>query len=166
MTDFSQTVPVNPEKPHELHDQAAMPPAPKLRSSDLIRVYTGFGLGILFALGAVALAFEARASWDSHRDWVVPMTIPLLVIGGLAMGYLAARMRLKALAPTIILVALALLFAFLNILRGAATEGQDGLRDAMSIITGVLLGAAIAWTVVAFAIDEVKNPVEPPAAEM
>ena len=166
MSQFSDSVPVNPVKPNELHDQAAMPARPALPRQDFVKVWAPFIIGTVLALGSVALAFQTRASWDSHRDWVVPVTVPILVIGGLAMGYLAAGMRLKALAVPIVLLAVALLFTLLNILRGNSVEGSDGLRDALSIMTGVLLGATILWLIVAFAWTEYRNPIEPPAAEM
>ena len=163
--DFSRTVPVNDEKVHALHAQEQLPARARFARADVVKVYLPPALGLLFAVGAVAMAFQARASWESHRDWVVPATIPFLVIGGLAMGYLASRMRLRALAPAVGLLSLTLLFGFLNILRGQWTEGEDGLRDALSTITGVLLGATIISLIVAYAWDEIRNPVRPPAPE-
>jgi peptidoglycan/LPS O-acetylase OafA/YrhL len=163
--DFSQPVPANSEKVDALHVQEQMPARPKLARNDLVRVFLPPALGLLFAIGAVAMAFQARASWESHRDWVVPVTVPILVLGGLGLGYLVARMNLRTLAPTVTLLSLTLLFGFLNILRGEWTEGGDGLRDALSIITGVLLGATIVSAIATYAWDEIKNPVKAPAAE-
>ncbi len=132
----------------------------------MAKVWAPFAIGILFALGAVALAFQTRASWNIHRDWVVPVLVPPLVLGGLAMGYLTARLRLKALATPLMLLSIALLFTILNIIRANFTEGDDGLRDALSIMTGVLLGVTILWLIVAFAWTEYRDPVKPPAPEM
>jgi hypothetical protein len=163
--DFSQPAPVNPEKVNALHAQSEMPARPKLARADIGKVFLPPALGLLFALGAVAMAFQARASWESHRDWVVPVTLPILVIGGLGLGYLAARMNLRKLAPTVSLLLLTLMFGFFNILRGEWTEGDDGLRDALSIITGIMLGATIVSAIATYAWDEIRNPVKPPAAE-
>ena len=123
-------------------------------------------LGILFGIGMVALAFQARASWESHRDWVVPVTVPLLVVAGLGLGFLAARLRWIELALPVGLLVLALVLTILNILRGIATDGEDGLRDAMTIITAVLLGFSVASLIAALAWVEFRNPIRPPAPEM
>jgi peptidoglycan/LPS O-acetylase OafA/YrhL len=166
MSQFSDPIPVNAEKVHALHAQEELPGRPALSRMDMAKVWAPMAIGILFALGAVALGFQARASWESHRDWVVPVTVPLLVIGGMAMGYLTARMRLKALAVPIGLLSIAMLFVLLNIIRGNSTTGDDGLRDALSIMTGVLLGASVLTLTVAFAWSEFQDPVKPPAPEM
>lgn len=166
MSQFSDPIPVNAEKVNALHAQEELPGRPALSRMDMAKVWAPMAIGILFALGAVALGFQARASWESHRDWVVPVTVPLLVIGGMAMGYLTARMRLKALAVPIGLLSIAMLFVLLNIIRGNSTTGDDGLRDALSIMTGVLLGASVLTLTVAFAWSEFQDPVKPPAPEM
>jgi peptidoglycan/LPS O-acetylase OafA/YrhL len=157
--DFSQPVPVNADKVDALHRQGEMPARPKLGRSDLLKLYLPPALGLMFAVGAVAMAFQARASWESHRDWVVPVTVPFLVIGGLGMGYLAARMNLRTLAPTVALLSMTLVFGFLNVMRGQWVDGEDGLRDVLSVITGVLLGATIVSAIATYAWDEIKNPV-------
>jgi hypothetical protein len=166
MSQFSDPMPVNAEKVDALHAQGEMPKAPSMTRADMVKLWAPFAIGLLFALGAVALAFQTRASWNVHRDWVVPATVPPLVLGGLAMGYLAARLRLMALATPIMLLSVALLFTLLNIIRANFTEGPDGLRDALSIMTGVLLGATVLWLIVAFAWIEYRNPIKPPAPEM
>lgn len=166
MADFNAAVPVNDEKVDALHAQDEMPKRPTLTMLDMARVYTGFALGSLLGVGMVALAFQTRASWESHRDWVVPVTVPLLVVAGLGLGFLAARLRWKELALPVGLLVLALVLTALNIIRGIATDGEDGLRDAMTIITAVLLGFSVASLMAALAWVEFRNPIRPPAPEM
>ncbi len=136
--------PASVEKVHDLHDQAQRPRPPAPWRAAFGRYLGWPTLGLVCALGMVALGFQTRASWESHRDWVVPVTVPLLALGGLALAYLVWRRQWLALGPgaTLLLAVLALTAA--NIWRGAATDGDDTARDVMSILAGVGLGLTVA----------------------
>ncbi|MEX0781684.1 MAG: hypothetical protein WD557_03470 [Dehalococcoidia bacterium] len=166
MTDWSTPAPVNPEKPNWLHDQAQLPGPPVRRLTEYAAILGPLVLGLVFTGALVALAFWSRASWESHRDWVVPVTVPLLAIGGVAIGYLAARRAWAAAGPAFFLLALAAAFVASNIWRGTATEGSDGLRDALSIMSGVTIALAVAAAVGGMVFVEKTRPTRPPAAEM
>ncbi len=166
MANFSAPVPTESEKSTYLHERANRPAPPKRSNFDLVRSYLGAGLGVVFAIGFVALAFQIRAGWDNHREWVVATTVPGLVLGGVAFGHLIARRQLMALAPGAGLLVLTVVFVFLNYLRGRDTEGGDALRDALSIISGVLLGLTVGALVGALAWVEWKRPTKAPLPEV
>lgn len=166
MADWSELAPTNPEREHWLHDQSKMPPAPKQGAGDYVRMWLPLLLGLLFTAGLVALAFEVRASWESHRDWVVPVTVPLIVFGGVAAAYLVQRGAITALAPAILFLALTGLFVGFNIARGAETEGSDAGRDALSILGGVSLGLSIACLAGGMVWVEATRPTRAQAPEM
>ncbi len=163
MANWSGATPANPEKPNWLHDQAELPAPPERSRRDYARIAAPILLGIAFTAALVALGFQARASWESHRDWVIPGTIPLLAIGGVAVGYLAARREWMALGPVFFLLLLLCAMTALNIWRGAETEGSDAFRDALSIIQGVLLGLTVASAIGAMVFVEWTRPTRPPA---
>ncbi len=165
MADLSAAAPTSPEREHWLHDQSKLPAAPERSAFGYVAMLVPVLLGILFAAGLVALAFEVRASWESHRDWVVPVTIPLIVVGGVSMAYLVQRRAIVALSPAILFLTLTGLFVGFNIARGAQTEGSDGGRDALSILGGVSLGLAIACLVGAMIWVESTRPTRAPAPE-
>ena len=166
MADWSDPAPTSPEREHWLHDQSKLPSAPTRGRLEYARILLPLVVGLVIAGGLVALAFEVRASWDSHRDWVVPVTVPLLVIGGVAGAYLLQRGALTALAPAIVFLALTGLFVGFNIARGADTEGSDTGRDALSILGGVSLGLAVASLVGGMIWVEVTKPTRAPAPEV
>ncbi len=163
MANLSAPAPTSPEREHWLHDQSKLPAAPRRTVLGYVAMLLPILLGILFAAGLVALAFEVRASWGSHRDWVVPVTIPLFVFGGVSMAYLAQRRAIVALSPAIMFLALTGLFVGFNIARGAQTEGADGGRDALSILGGVSLGLTLASLVGAMVWVEATRPTRAPA---
>ena len=163
MADWSDPAPTSPEREHWLHDQSKLPDAPTRGRLEYARMLLPLILGLLIAGGLVALAFEVRSSWDSHRDWVVPVTVPLLVLGGVGGAYLLQRGALAALAPAIVFLVLAGLFAGFNIARGAETEGSDAGRDALSILGGVSLGLAVMSLVGGMIWVEAKSPTRAPA---
>lgn len=165
MADWSDPAPTSPEREHWLHDQAKLPGPPERGRLEWARMLLPVVLGLLIAGGLVALAFEVRASWDSHRDWVVPVTVPLLVLGGVAGAYLLQRGALAALAPAIVFLALTGLFAGFNMARGAETEGSDAGRDALSILGGVSLGLAVASFVGGMIWVEARRPTRAPAPQ-
>jgi hypothetical protein len=162
MANWSAPAPTAPDRENWLHDQSQLPPAPSEGRAGYVRWLLPIALGLAFTAGMVALAFQARATWDSHRDWVVPTTVPLLALGGVAMAYLFARRAGLALLTPIVLILLLCGITVLNIWRGAETEGSDGLRDAMSIIQGVLIGLTVLSLVVAAIYVEATRPTRPP----
>lgn len=146
MADFTARVPFEPQKPHQLHDQALKPAAPPAGINRYLGLVVGFAVG----LGFVALAFETRASWDSHRDWVVPVTMPLWVAGGLVLANLVLRRAWLAAGPAMGLLVVALLLTAGDWARAASTEGGDGLRDALTIATAIVLGLLLAYVIPAY----------------
>lgn len=166
MADWSAPAPTAPEREHWLHDQSKLPGAPVRGTVDYLRMFLPLALGLVLSAGLVALAFEVRSSWDSHRDWVVPVTVPLLVMGGVSMAYLLQRRALIAIAPAIVFLVLAGLFAGFNIARASTTEGSDAGRDALSILGGVSLGLAIASLLGGMAWVEATRPTRAPAGEL
>lgn len=166
MVNWSAPAPRNPEKPDWLHDQSQLPPAPGRSTGDYIRGFMPLILGLAFAAGFVALSFQARASWGAHRDWVVPTTIPLTALGGVALGYLVARRAWLEASPGIFLLLITLTLTVLNIWRGAVTDGEDTLRDVLTITTAVFLGLTVVALWLAMAYVEAKRPTRAPQPEM
>jgi energy-coupling factor transporter transmembrane protein EcfT len=164
MANWSAPAPTNPEKPNWLHDQSELPAPPARSRVDYARILAPIVLGLAFTGALVALGFQSRASWDSHRDWVIPVTIPLLAIAGVAAGYLVARRAWVALGPVLLLLLLLCSLTALNVWRGAETEGSDALRDALSIMQGVLLGLTVASAIAAMVFVEWTRPTRPASA--
>lgn len=165
MTDFSAPAPFNPEKHHELHDQTKVaPPGPPQR--DFVSRHLSILIGIVATLLFISLAFMARAGWENHREWVVALTVPGLVLGGLAVGNLISRGKAMMLGPGMIFLGICLVFTVINVQRGYATEGQDDWRDVMSILQGISLTIALHMFFGAFLWNEWKNPIKAPAPEM
>jgi hypothetical protein len=165
MVNWSSPAPANPEKADWLHDQEQLPDSAESERRDYGRFIVPVILGLVFTGLLVALAFWSRASWESHRDWVVPVTVPLLAIGGVAMGYLSARRAWSAMGPAFLLLALTAALVASNIWRGSATDGSDGLRDALSIMSGVTIGLTVAAAVGATIFVEATRPLRAPTPE-
>jgi hypothetical protein len=161
MADFTLPAPYEPQKEQALHDPRAKPSPPKLAWRDVLRANAVLILGTVLGLGLIALAFEARASWHVHRDWVVPTTSPFYAAAGMAMAALIVRRAWAAAAPSLVL--LALLLAVTGVDVWAAFSGQsDALRDALAILAGVLLGFTVAAALAAYAWAEwLPRPEEP-----
>jgi asparagine N-glycosylation enzyme membrane subunit Stt3 len=166
MVNWSAPAPANPEKPDWLHDQSQLPAAPSRSAGEYVRGFMPLILGLIFAAGFVALAFQTRASWGAHRDWVVPTTIPLTALGGVALGYLVARRAWLELTPGILLLLITITLTVLNIWRGAVTDGEDTLRDVLSITAAVFLGLTVLALWLAMAYLEARHPTLPPRPEM
>ncbi len=165
MADLTAQTPTEAEKTGWLHDRSRIPARPATSAQDLHLRYRGWLLGLVLALGLTALAFQTRASWESHRDWVVPMTVPFWASAGIALGLLVDGRRWKAAAPGIVLLVVALVLTGLNVWRGTETDGQDNWRDALSIVAGVTLGFMVVALLAGLIWSELAGPKEeqPPA---
>lgn len=166
MTDFAAKAPFNPEKPNELHARESLPANPERTKGELSKHFIGLGLGIIGTFIFVALAFQARAGWENHREWVVAMTLPGGAIAGVCFGYLLARQQIAAALPGIVFLVLSALFAVLNISRGAIVDGPDIGRDLLTITSGVFLILAGHAFLIAEIWTEWKNPTRAPKPEM
>lgn len=158
MANFSVPAPFEPRKAVYLNDRSNRPAAPEAGAKDYVNQFLGFGLGILLSIGFLALSYQTRAVWEGQRDWVVPTTVPFFAMGGVALGFLISRKAWLYAAPGIALLVLVLVLTGLNIWRGEVVSGSDGLRDALSIITGVLVGFMLAALVVGWAMMAWKFP--------
>lgn len=159
MTDFAVKAPFNPEKPNELHARASLPAAPARSTSDFARHFLGLILGIIGTCIFVALAFQARAGWDNHREWVVATTLPGGAIAGVCLGFLLARGQVVAALPGIALLVVSASFAALNIWRGQVVDGPDVGRDILTVTSGVFL----VFAGLAFLIAEIRVEWKDPA---
>ncbi|MCC7365632.1 MAG: hypothetical protein IT303_14800 [Dehalococcoidia bacterium] len=160
---FSAAAPTEPEKSGAyLHDRSRIPSPPADDWKSIAKPYGGLAIGLVLAFVLVGLAFETRDTWMAHRDWVVPVTTPLLAIGGVALGHLIWRQQWDLFfTGFLILVALIGLVAS-NIWRGELVEGEDTGRDVLAIISGITLGLLVVYSVVAVVICEWKRATKPP----
>jgi hypothetical protein len=165
MANFSLPAPFEPEKSSFIHDRTARPARPATSNNDLLRRFAGLGLGLLLAAFMLAIAFQARAGWENHREWVVAMSGPFFALGGISLGHLLYRKKLEAAAPALILIVLAALVAGFDI-AADADDADMALRDALSIIGGVLLAISIACAVCAVLWVEIRNPTKAPPPQM
>lgn len=162
MTDFAAKAPFNPEKPNELHARESMPAAPDRSRGDILRHFLGLGLGLIGTCIFLALAFQARAGWENHREWVVAMTAPGAVLAGVCFGYLLARKQFTAAMPGVALLSTSVGFAVWNIARGAVVDGPDVGRDVLTVASGVFLVLAGHAFVIAEIWVELKRPTRAP----
>lgn len=166
MANLAAKAPTEPEKQTFLHDRSNRPDAPKRSIKDYALEYAPMILGALFALGAVALGFQTRASWDGHRDWVVPTTIPVLVAAAVMLAAATWRQKLEFAMPAYAFLSVGLVFTILNIIRGIDTHGHDYLRDFYSIAAAVMYGCAIVAAISGWTALEVRHPIKAPQPEM
>jgi len=163
MADFSSSRPVELVKAGAfLHDRTNRPKVPRPGVSALARRHLPLLAGIAVALALVALAFQARDSWGTHRDWVVPVTAPLLAVGGVALGSLAVRREWNPLTPALFLVAGSVLVTAWDVWLDIADK-DDRLRDGLAIANAVLLSLIVVASVAALAWVEVRRPTRAPA---
>lgn len=162
MADLTGPAPYETSKVDYLHDQSARPDAPKPEMADRGRYLLAILLGVAASAALTAMAFEARASWESHRDWVVPAIAPLLAIGGVAFGYLVIRRELAAIIPGLMIAFVTLLLLILNMYRGSQTDGPDVGRDVLSSLAGVGIALTVILLVVAMIRVEKHRPERPP----
>ena len=167
MPNFAAPIPVENEKSGAyLHDRERIPTNPIHSVTEWAKGNQGLILGLVFALGFSALAFQTRSTWHTHRDWVIPVTTPLLALGGVCMGHLVARREIKALMPALGAIAIALALTGFNILRSFYSHGQDTPRDVMTIFTTIAIIFAIAALIFATVQVEVRRPTKAPKPEM
>jgi hypothetical protein len=57
----------------------------------ILRAWQGVLIGLSLAVGFTLFAFELRGSWDREADPVVPMMVPFLALGGMAIGVVWER---------------------------------------------------------------------------
>ncbi|HMO53029.1 MAG TPA: hypothetical protein PJ994_00865 [Tepidiformaceae bacterium] len=164
MAELSIPAPYEPQK-SDIHDRSARPRRPSTSRMDYVKRYWGFGLGILFACLITAMAFQARAGWDNHREWVVATTGPFQAIGGIAFGHIIFRRAWKEMAPGLLFFFLACLFIGGDVLADA-TNASDAARDTLSILGGIALGIAVACFIVGALWVELRRPTKAPAPEM
>ncbi|MEP7215198.1 MAG: hypothetical protein ABI782_03040 [Anaerolineaceae bacterium] len=165
MTDFAAKAPFNPEKPNELHARESMPAAPDRSRADVTHRFLGLGLGIVGTFIFLTLAFQARAGWHNHREWVVAMTVPGSAIAGVCFGYLLARQQFKVAMWGVGLLAVSILFTVYNIVQGAIENGPSYERDLLTILAGVFLVLAGHAFVIAEVWVELKHPTRAPLPE-
>lgn len=166
MADLNIPAPYEPSKVEYLHDQSARPEHPKPEMTDRGQYLLAILLGVVFTAALTAMAFEARASWESHRDWVVPMTAPLLAIGGVALAYLVIRRELMAIMPGVSIAFATILLQILNRYRGTQVEGSDLGRDVLSILAGIGIALTVITLVAAMVMVEARRPERPPTESM
>lgn len=167
MADFTASRPIETQKAGAyLHDRTNRPEAPTWTRGEAARRFVPFALGLLLAAGFLAIAFQTWASWDNHRAWAVALMTPLWVLGGVALGHLLMRKEFKTITLGMSFVGLGLILMYLNVWRGKVTEGQDGGRDAMTIISAILFVIAVHSFLIAAVWVEAKRPVRAPAPEM
>lgn len=166
MADFTAKAPSEPNKiGGYLHERSHIPASPRPDWAGLAKRNIGLILGIIFALGAEALAFQIRASWSDHREWVVPATTPFWVLAGLALGHLLARGRWKALGPFVFFFVFTAAFVVASYWRGQLTAGEDRGRNALTIMAAMTVVCSIACLLGALILTEVRNPTRAPAPE-
>lgn len=149
MADYTLPAPHEAQKDHSLHDPGAKPARPRLHWRELARANAVPILGTVLGLGLVALAFEARASWHTHRDWVVPVTSPFYAAAGIAMAALLVRKAWAAVSPALALLALLVGVTAVDV-WAAFTDQSSALRDALAILAGVFLGFTVVAALVAY----------------
>ncbi len=165
MANFSLPAPFEPEKSTFIHDRSTRPARPAIARGDLLRRFAGLGMGLVIAALMVAIAFQVRDGWENHREWVVAMSGPFYALGGIAIGHLLARQKWEPVAPALIFLVLAALFAGFDI-AADADEADMALRDALSIIGGILLAISIACALFAVLWVEIRTPTKAPPPQM
>jgi len=167
MANFTASRPIETQKEGAyLHDRTNRPAAPTWTRMELVRRFAPIGLGLLLAFGLLAIAFQTWAAWDNHRAWHVALMTPLWVLGGLALGHLLMRKEFKIITFGLSLVGLGLILMFMNSWRGNLTEGPDGGRDAMTIVSAILFVIAVHSFLIAAVWVEAKRPSRAPVPQM
>lgn len=164
MANLSIPAPYEPEKTDYLHDRSTRPDGPPASRLEMGRRWIVPALGMVFAVGLTALLFSLRDSWGNHREWLVTV-IPVLVIAGIALGYLIVRRQWIPLAPGFVFLMLALLFGGADLF--ADNDGaSDTVRNVLSILGGISLGIATLALSIALVWVELRNPTKAPTPEL
>ncbi|MGE0599606.1 MAG: hypothetical protein AB7J35_05810 [Dehalococcoidia bacterium] len=165
MANLSIPAPVETEKSSFIHDRSTRPAKPATSRGSLLKYWAGTLAGLVLAVGLTAVLFSVRDSWDNHREWLVTV-IPVLVIGGIALGHLTARGQAKALVPGGLFLFLALLFAGADIIADNDSGATMTARDVLSILGGIALGISVVALTIALFWVELRNPTKAPTPEM
>jgi hypothetical protein len=167
MPDFASRRPIETEKSGAyLHERSHIPASPMASPVAWARSNAGFLLGVAFGIGLVAVAFTTRASWNVHRDWVVPALIPPIVAGGVCIGHLIGRRELNAVFPALLFLAISVAFIGFNAMRAVYVDRPDGLRDSMTIVSALSLGLTFGAALFATVWVELRRPTRAPAPEL
>ena len=166
MATLTATAPVETEKTTYLHDRSIRPSAPAKSLKDAATDLAPLLSLALLAASAQALSFTTRAAWAGHRDWVVPMTTPLWVIGAVALGAMLWRQKWQIAAPSLAFLCVGLALTVLNVIRGQDVDGSDHLRDFYAIASAVMYGCATVAAVAGWAMMEIRQPIAAPPPEL
>lgn len=166
MADFSNPAPVEETKTDFLHDLSTRPAGPGMSREEHARDWLILLLGLVIGAAFVALAFETRGSWESHRDWVVPVLVPPLVIGGVAAAYLFIRNEWNAAAAGLMFGLASAGMMATNISIGRQDDPSAGTQNMLAAAGGVTLGLSVALFIFAMIWVEFRRPTRAPAPEM
>ena len=161
---MSIPAPYEPEKADWIHDRDGRPGAPKPSRLEFARRWAVPAAGVVLGVGATALLFSIRVSWDIHREWLVSF-IPFLVIVAIALAHLLARKQVTALAPGLVFLVLTLIFAGAD-LWADNDGGSDTARDVLSILAGSCLAVATVLLMAALLWVEIRRPTKAPVPEL
>lgn len=78
-----------PHRPGPLQPESIM--AARRPLPYLLRAWQGVLIGVVLAVGFTLFAFELRGSWDRETDPVVPIMVPMLALGAMAIGVVWER---------------------------------------------------------------------------
>lgn len=163
---LTANAPFETEKSNELHAPESRPTPPdEARKAGSADRDTFFVL-IAMALAAQVLSFTTRASWDGHRDWVVPVTTPIWVVGAVLLGAVLWRERWVFSYAALGFLAVGLALTAANLIRGENVSGSDTLRDVFSISSAVMYGCATVAAIAGWALMELRDPIKAPEPEV
>lgn len=165
MANFAARVPVETEKSTYLHDRSNRPASPTPTLKDRATRNWRLWVAVALALGFEAMAFQLRDYWPGPRDWVVPATTPLLVAGGLALGFMVVRRQYWVAWPALIALTVTLICIALNVTGEAVKRGHNGLAYTYNVFGAISLGATVVFAVGGVLVAEITRPLRPPVAE-
>ena len=165
MANMSIPRPFEPEKSGYIHDRGNRPGGPSTSRMELVKRLWAFALSLVLGVGATALLFSIRDSWENHREWLVTV-IPVLVIAGIALSYLVLRKKAAALGTGLAFVLIAIGLAGSDVLIDRESNPSSAAQDTLSILAGVALALASIALIVAFLIVEIRNPTKAPTPEL
>ena len=165
MADFAARIPVETEKSTYLHDRSNRPASPTPTMADRARRSWRLWVAVAVAIGFEAMAFQLRDYWPGARDWVVPVTTPLVALGGLALGFMIVRGQYWVAAPAILALTVTLACIALNVSGEAVKSQGNTLAYVYNIFGAVSLGVTVILAVGGMLVAEVTRPVRPPLPE-